>query len=287
MKRYGWAVAVALIAIAGIFYGYQGGYTSTVSVVMLTYQRADMLPKAIDSILAQTYKDFELIILNDGSPDNTKEVVAKYADLRIRYYENPSNKGIAYSRNRVASLARGKYVMIMDDDDRSLPSRMQKQVEYLENHPETTVIAGQIVGLPRIPAMHDDIAAGLIQYNSVGNANIMYRRAFAEKNNIRYNENLKASEDWDFWLKMLFAGAKFAAINEDILERNGASKKHYGINYEDANAPVRENVGGFFSPANPEAFYTADACDKLNMIAPKHIVSENYLQQLLKANNCR
>lgn len=258
-----------------------------VSVVMLTYQRADMLPKAIDSILAQTYKDFELIILNDGSTDNTKEVVAKYTDSRIRYYENPSNKGIAYSRNRAASLASGKYIMIMDDDDKSLPERMQKQVEYLETHPETTVLAGQIVGLPRIPANHDDIAVGLIQYNNVGNANIMYRRAFAEKNSIRYDENFKASEDWDFWLKMLFANAKFAAINDDILARNGASKKHYGINYEDANTPIRKTVGRFFSPKSPTAFYTADACTKLKMIAQKHIFSESYLQGLLRSNNCR
>lgn len=257
-----------------------------VSVVMLTYKRADILPRAIESILAQTYLDFEFIILNDGSPDNTDEVVAVYNDPRIRYYKNKQNKGIAYSRNRAASFARGKYIMIMDDDDISLPERMQKQVAFLENNPEITVVAGQIKGLSRVPATHDDIAAGLIQYNNVGNANIMYRADFAKKHQISYNQSLKASEDWDFWLKMLFAGAKFAAIAEDVLVRNAASKKHYGINYEDANAPIRDFVGAFFSPKNSAKFYKAGACGKLKQIAQKNIFSKEYQQKLFKANSC-
>lgn len=257
-----------------------------VSVVMLTYKRAEIVPRAIESILAQTYQDFEFIILNDGSPDNTDEVVAKYQDPRIRYYKNKQNKGIAYSRNRAASFARGKYIMIMDDDDISLPERMQKQVAYLENNPKITVVAGQIEGLSRVPATHDDIAAGLIQYNNFGNANIMYRADFAKKHQISYNQSLKASEDWDFWLKMLFAGAKFAAIAEDVLVRNAASKKHYGINYEDANEPIRDFVGAFFSPKNSAKFYEADACGKLKQIAQKNIFSKDYLQNLFKANSC-
>lgn len=286
MKRYFWAVIAVLIAAIGVLYGYRRVKTPMVSVVMLTYKRADILPKAIESILAQTYTDFEFIILNDGSPDKTDEVIATYNDPRIRYYKNDENKGIAYSRNRAVSLARGKYVMIMDDDDISLPERMRKQVEYLENHPETVVLAGQIKDLPRVPEAHNDIAANLIQYNNVGNANIMYRRKFAKQHNIRYNEKLKASEDWEFWLKILFAGAKFAAMPEDVLVRNVTSKKHYGINYEDANAPIREMVGNFFSPVDSDAFYAANACGKLEMIAAKHILSEEYMQGLKQANNC-
>lgn len=257
-----------------------------VSVVMLTYKRADVLPRAIESVLAQTYTDFEFIILNDGSPDNTDGVVMAYKAPRIRYYKNAENKGIAYSRNRAASLARGKYIMIMDDDDISLPERMQKQVEYLETHPEIAILAGQIKDLPRVPEAHNDIAVGLIQYNNIGNANIVYRSEFAKQHNISYNEKLKASEDWEFWLNMLFVGAKFASIPEDVLVRNATSEKHYGVSYEDANAPIRKMIGNFFSPADSAAFYDAGACDKLKMIAPKHIFSEDYQQALLGTNNC-
>ena len=85
---------------------------------------------------------------------------------------------------------------------------------------------------------------------------------------------------------MLFQGAKFSAISEDVLQRNATSLKHYKENYEDANPPIRERVGAFFSKKDSSAFYTADACTKLQMIAPKHILSEEYLQDLLQVNNC-
>lgn len=287
MKRYVWAIVIILVAIAGIFYGYRWGNPPTVSVVMLTYKRAYMLPKAIESILAQTYKDFEFIILNDGSPDNTDEIMKKYTDSRIRYYKNSENKGIAYSRNRATSLARGKYVMIMDDDDISLPERMKLQVDYLETHPEITVVAGQIIGSPLVPESHDDIVVGLIQYHNLGNANIMYRREFITKHKIMYKEDIEYGEDWYFWLQMLFSGAHFASMSDDVVIRNAYTLKHYKIDVPHLNKQVTEYVGCFFSPENPKAFYEADVCEKLKMIAPKHILSEEYMEQLQTANNCR
>lgn len=182
MKKRLIAIVFVLIAAFGVLcYGsrYRRQKTPAVSVVMLTYQRAEMLPQAIESILSQTFSDFEFIIINDGSSDDTDEVVGHYNDSRIRYYRNDRNRGIAFSRNRAASLARGKYIMIMDDDDRSFPERMSGQVSYLEQHSDIAAVAGQIAGLPRIPQNHDEIAAGLIQYNNFGNANVMYRRSFA------------------------------------------------------------------------------------------------------------
>lgn len=82
----------------------------------------------------------------------------------------------------------------------------------------------------------------------------MYRRDFAAKHNIRYDEGLKASEDWDFWLQILFAGGKLAALPDDVLERNGASTKYYGISYEEANAAVRKKIGKAFLPGKTGCF---------------------------------
>jgi glycosyltransferase involved in cell wall biosynthesis len=288
MKRYIFFVVLLIITLS--FYGYRRGMSPSVSVVMLTYQRADILHRSIKSILNQTYTDFEFIILNDGSTDNTKEVVSDYKDKRIRYYENEKNRGIVYSRNRAASLAKGKYIMIMDDDDIALPHRMVQQKMFLDQHPEIDVVAGQIKDYPRIPTLHDKIATGLIQYNNFGNSNVMYRRDSAVKNHIRYQQ-IGFGEDWAFWVQMLLKGAKFAALPDDVLIRHGQSQKHYDADINDLrdmDRKISNLIGNFFSPENPEYFGTASPCEKLRLIAdaPLQIFSKQYLTDLLRVNEC-
>ncbi len=256
-----------------------------VSVVMLTYQRDNLLPNAIGSILNQTNSDFELIILNDGSTDKTSDIVKSFNDKRIRYYENSKNMGIAYSRNKVLKKARGKYIMIMDDDDISLPTRIEKQVSFLENNPNIDVVAGQIVGLMRIPNSHDLIASTLIQWNNIGNANIMYRRDFVNKHKIQY-ANISYGEDWHFWLQMLFNGAKFAAIDDDILQKDVFSEKHYSPNYSNTDDVIFELIGSFFTPHNPKDFLESNSCKKLDLISKTKIVSTDYINELKALNFC-
>jgi glycosyltransferase involved in cell wall biosynthesis len=107
----------------------------TVSVVMAVKNGGQIMREAIDSILNQTFTDFEFIIINDGSTDETLEVLAEYKDPRIQVYSQ-ENQGVARSANRGLAIARGKYIARQDHDDISLPARLQKQVEYLESHPE-------------------------------------------------------------------------------------------------------------------------------------------------------
>lgn len=289
MKKTGlFIIAVLILAVS--FIGYQRSMRPLVSVVMLTYKRADIVPAAIESILGQTFTDFEFIILNDGSPDNTDEVIKKYQkkDSRIRYYKNDKNRGIAYSRNRATTLARGKYVAIMDDDDISLPERIQKQSEFLEKNPEITVVSGQIRESiwPAVPGNPDELATKLIQMNNIGNANTMYRRQFVKDHHIEY-PNVSYAEDWYFWLEILFSGGKFSAIPEEVIYRNDFSEKHYKAHPEQSHEVINKFIGNFFSKGKPEAFYQADACEKLNMIekAPVQIFSKSYLR-MLKETNC-
>ena len=109
--------------------------TPLVSVVMATYNRANVIGSAIDSILNQTYDNFELIIVDDGCTDSTYEVLEKYAakDKRIVLLKQ-NNQGLAAARNAAAFKAQGKYIALMDDDDISLPNRLMKQVAFLEKH---------------------------------------------------------------------------------------------------------------------------------------------------------
>jgi glycosyltransferase involved in cell wall biosynthesis len=106
-----------------------------VSVVMAVKNGEKLMREAVDSILNQTFKDFEFIIINDGSTDNTLEILSEYQDPRIQVYSQ-ENEGLARSLNRGVCLSTGKYIARQDHDDISLPTRLQKQVEYLEAHPE-------------------------------------------------------------------------------------------------------------------------------------------------------
>lgn len=106
-----------------------------VSVVMAVKNGGQLMREAIDSILNQTFADFEFIIINDGSTDNTLEILGEYDDPRIKVYSQ-ENRGVARSANRGMALVQGKYIARQDHDDISLPTRLEKQVEYLEAHPE-------------------------------------------------------------------------------------------------------------------------------------------------------
>ena len=280
MKKIGLLIVIVVLTICYI--GYHWCKRPMVSVVMLTYKRANIVSTAIDSILNQTYKDFEFIILNDGSPDNTDEIISRYKDKRIRYYKNQQNKGISYSRNKVTKLARGKYIMIMDDDDISLPQRIEKQVKLLEEDPKIDVAVGQIKDLSRIPLDHNTIASSLIQYNNVGNANVMFRKEFMIKHNIKY-PNISYGEDWYFWVQMLFNGAKFKALDEDILIRAEKNEKFYKVNDDNDNS-VRRYIGEFFSPNNGEDFYKANGCEKVKMIKRKNILSPEFIERIITIN---
>ena len=105
-----------------------------VSVLMPVYNGEKYLREAIDSVLAQTYINWELIIVNDGSTDNTKNIIHSYTDSRIRYFENEKNMGLGFVRNRTVELAKGKYCAILDSDDIALPQRLAQQVRFLEHH---------------------------------------------------------------------------------------------------------------------------------------------------------
>ena len=115
-----------------------------ISVIMPAYNAEKYIKEAIDSILAQTFSDFEFIILDDGSTDGTAEIVRSYSDKRIRFVQNEHNLGIANTLNRGLDLAQGEYIARMDADDISLPERFEKQVSFMDKHPKTAVCATAI-----------------------------------------------------------------------------------------------------------------------------------------------
>ncbi|MBC6497385.1 MAG: glycosyltransferase family 2 protein [Alphaproteobacteria bacterium GM7ARS4] len=117
-------------------------HTPHVSVIITTYNRAERLPRSLQSILCQTFQDFEVIIVDDGSTDNTADVSHALAqkDQRIRYLRHEKNKGIASARNTGCANAQGYYIAFQDDDDISLPTRLEKQIDFLKTHKDVDAV---------------------------------------------------------------------------------------------------------------------------------------------------
>jgi glycosyltransferase involved in cell wall biosynthesis len=156
-----------------------------VSVVIPAYNAAPFLADAIDSILAQSYPHFEIIVIDDASTDDTWEVAGRYADKdpRVRVYRNAQNLGIAGNRNRGVALAQGAYLAWQDADDISLPSRLEKQVRLLEAHPDVAIVGGYIelfrgtktLGVRKYPADDAALRKCIFRYSPIAQPVAMLR----------------------------------------------------------------------------------------------------------------
>lgn len=189
----------------------------SVSVVMPAYNAAKYLREAIDSILAQTYTDFEFIIINDGSTDDTRAIIQSYDDPRIVYLENETNSGICVTLNKGLDAARGRYIARMDADDISLPERLAAQVAYMDAHPEVGVAGSDIVvfGEDFAPytfkQLHtpEDCMAGLLFNTCFAHPAVMIRKSVISEHNLRYNDVFRGLEDYELWWQI----SKYSKLN--------------------------------------------------------------------------
>ncbi len=172
---------------------------------MPVYNGELFLKEAIDSILNQTYSDFELIILNDGSTDRTEQIILSYSDPRIRYVKNSVNLQIVETLNRGIDLAKGKYIARMDADDISLTHRFEKQVNFLEQHKDISVCGskirrfydGKLWKSKSYPEYSNRIRATLLIECAVAHPTVMVRREFFESN--IYDSEFNKAEDYALW----------------------------------------------------------------------------------------
>jgi glycosyltransferase involved in cell wall biosynthesis len=178
---------------------------------MATFNVEKYVGAAIQSILLQTYQNWELIIVDDCSHDGTAEVIRKYCkiDSRITLLINKANFGAAVSRNRAISIAVGKYIAIMDSDDVSYPDRFQQQNDYLDANPDISVVGGnadfvdgdgRYLNTSNMPVMTHHIRKIIFKKCPLLNPTVMFRRDFFI-NMGGYNEKLRRKEDYDLWLR--------------------------------------------------------------------------------------
>lgn len=180
----------------------------TVSVIIPTYQRANLVVEAIASVLAQTYQDYEIIVVNDGSTDNTQAVLAQFNDRIIAIHQ--SNQGLSAARNTGIKASSGKYIAFLDDDDRWLPEKLAKQVPILEMKPKVGLVCsnifrcdtqGRVVDeMPPAPKLR--VSWVLFQKNFIFVLTVLLRRACLDEVGL-FDETLTSCEDYDLWLRII------------------------------------------------------------------------------------
>lgn len=177
-----------------------------ISVIMPVYNAQEYIREAIDSILNQTFSDFEFIIINDGSTDNSVEIIKNYNDPRIVLVDNTENKGLVSVLNQGLQLAQGEYIARMDADDISLPNRFMEQVNYLDKHPQVGILGAwfHIFGnkINRIEKKHKfPKLKDILETSPVGHPVAMLRKSVFDKYNLQYDKAYKHAEDYELWVR--------------------------------------------------------------------------------------
>ena len=180
----------------------------SLTVLMPVYNGGEFLRGAVESILGQTYSNFEFLIVDDGSTDESLEICRGFRDPRIRLEENGRNLGLIATLNRGLDLAEGDYIARMDSDDVSFPARLARQVQFMEDNPDVGIcgtwyerVSGQGRTLMQPPA-EDRMIRFLLIFDTVfAHSTIMLRRQFLEAYRLRYAPGYKYAEDFEFWTR--------------------------------------------------------------------------------------
>jgi len=198
-----------------------------ISVLMTAYNAEKTISAAIESALIQSFPDFELIIINDGSTDKTERIVSSFDDNRIRLINNPSNLGIVASRNIGLSLCRGKYICILDADDICHKDRFLRQYRFMESNPDYVVCGSHYRNLINgrisfsfkdyLYAVSDEeIRVTMLRTCPIGNPTVIMRRSIVNEYRLQYEPEYPLAEDYAFWNRISKYG-KFHIINRPLL----------------------------------------------------------------------
>lgn len=180
-----------------------------ISVLMPVYNAADFLSAAITSILNQTFQDFEFLIFNDGSTDDSLKIIKSFKDSRIKVINSKINVGIAKNINHGLEIAKGKYLAKMDADDISLPRRFERQFQFMEANPEIGVCGtilktfGQVEQFGGKAEFHKEIYTILnLWRNSIPHATTMIRNNMLKESGVHYSQEYIVCEDYALWVDL-------------------------------------------------------------------------------------
>lgn len=185
---------------------------------------APYLRATLDSLLAQTFTSFELIVINDGSEDETATILDGWPDSRIVRLANQQSLGLAASLNLGIDQARGAFIARMDADDLARPDRLERQLAFLREHPDVVILgsacdliddSGRYIETQRQPERDEDIRWQMLFHNAFSHSSVMTRRTVFE-GGMRYEATLAFAQDYDLWSRVLDCG-KAANMNEALI----------------------------------------------------------------------
>ena len=200
-------------------------YLPLISVLMPAYNAEKYIGEAIKSVLNQTYTDFELLVMNDGSTDRTEDIILSFNDNRIRYIKNETNLKLIATLNKGIDLACGKYIARIDADDICLPERFEKQIKFLENHPDYVLCGswaylinskGEKTGRIKYINNHSLLQISLLFSCPIIHPSVMARTEILKQ--FQYCHSALHTEDLELWLRIVNAGLQIANIPQFLIK---------------------------------------------------------------------
>ena len=220
-----------------------------ISILLAVYNGEKYLRRSIESVLNQTYEDFELLIGFNGTVDKSREIVKEFDDDRIKVFDYGMNSGKSKTLNKMVKKAKGKWLAIQDDDDVWLPKKLEIQMEIAEKG-EYDVIGSRIfycneldriTGTPNISINHDEIVSrSLNGDNQVPNTSAIFKKSDAKDVGF-WDESLAGIEDFDFWLKLMKKKCKFINVKKQLVLHRVHDKSNFNTNTYDIKGLIEKH----------------------------------------------
>ena len=176
------------------------------SIIMPVFNAEQFVGAAIESILSQSFQNFEYLVIDDHSEDHSRNIIEKYSDRRIHFIQNDHNIGVAQTLNKGLSLARGQYIVRMDADDISSPGRLERQVLFMNDSPDLAICGSWVwiftdkkKYLLRFPVGRDCVGSFLLFGNPLAHPAVIMKQEILNKMGLRYDPVCSAAQDFDLW----------------------------------------------------------------------------------------
>lgn len=213
-----------------------------ISILLATSNGHEFIEESIDSILSQTFNQFELLIGLNGENEITKNILKNYDDDRIRIFDYGNDKGKSKTLNKLLQVSRYDWLGIQDDDDIWLPQKLEKQIEFTEHFDVIGGLinyiseTGKILGKPNLSINHDEIKSkSLSGDNNLANTSVIFKKECAFEVN-GWATDLDGIEDFDFWLKLIRNNKKIINVNEVLVLHRLHSKSNFNTKKHDINS---------------------------------------------------